>query len=503
MTPHSAKNSLPAAAAQAPTFLPPQALDLEAAVLGAALQDKSAAALVLERLTEPSFYLDAHRLLYAAIRDVSAERQAVDILTVTHRLKAKGVFERAGGAAYLGEMFAKVTPSLNLDEHCAIVREQHIRRVVLEATSELQRKVYDQLLDPFDLAGDASAAIAKVVTDYEHHADGSIADHFDGVFEKMARDVENPGLTGIPTGLLDLNDATGGWQPGDLIIIAARPSMGKTAKMLHAMRAACLDHEHHAAIFSLEMPAQQLVQRLVAAEVEGYSVSQLRRAALDGGVDEVQAIKGKAHRLRTHGHRVMVADGSTLTIQQLRAKCLRWHQEHPLGLVMVDYIQLMEGPQKSKGANREQEIAAISRGLKKLAKELNVPVIALSQLSREVEKRSDKRPQLSDLRESGAIEQDADVIMFLWRPEYYKIDEYEDGSPTAGTMLLDIKKNRNGKLGEVHVGCNLDRGLLFDLEDKSAFEGMAVGQVGPTKIGGTLPASTEHRPEDDDNDLPF
>ena len=488
------------AALQAPTHLPPQALPLEAAVLGAALQEKSATALVLEKLTEPAFYLAAHRLIFAAIRDVSAERQAVDILTVAHHLRAKGVLERAGGGAYLSELVSKISPSGHLDEHCTIVREQHIRRVVLETCAELGRKVYDELLDPLDLAGDAGAAIAQVLTGYETCTDGSIADHFDGVFEKMAVDVLQPGLTGIPTGLLDLNDATGGWQPGDLIIIAARPSMGKTAMMLYAMRAACLDHENHAAIFSLEMPAQQLVQRLVAAEVEGYSVSQLRRADLTGGTDEVQAIKGKANRLRTHGHRVMIADGSTLTIQQLRAKCLRWHQEHPLGLVMVDYIQLMEGPQKSKGANREQEIAAISRGLKKLAKELSVPVIALSQLSREVEKRSDKRPQLSDLRESGAIEQDADVIMFLWRAEYYKIDENEDGEPTAGTMLLDIKKNRNGKLGEVYVGCNLDRGLLYDLEDKSAFVEL---KVGPTKIGGTLPASTEHKREQDDNDLPF
>lgn len=500
MTAHSTNHPHGPAIAQAPTFLPPQAPEMERAVLGAALLEKSATAQVLELLTEPAFYSLEHRHIFAAIRDVSAERQAVDILTVTRHLQAKGVLERAGGALYVAGLTQRIQSAANLGEHCFIVRQQHIRRVVLETTAELQRKVYDELLDPLDLAGDAGAAIAQVLTGYESHADGSIADHFDGVFEKMTRDVENPGLTGIPTGLVDLNDATGGWQPGDLIIIAARPSMGKTAKMLHAMRAACLDHEHHAAIFSLEMPAQQLVQRLVAAEVEGYSVSQLRRADLTGGVAEVDSIKGKANRLRTHGHRVMIADGSTLTIQQLRAKCLRWHQEHPLGLVMVDYIQLMEGPQKSKGANREQEIAAISRGLKKLAKELNVPVIALSQLSREVEKRSDKRPQLSDLRESGAIEQDADVIAFLWRAEYYKIDEYEDGQPTAGTMLIDIKKNRNGKLGEVYVGCDLDRGLLYDLQDESAFKGL---QVGPAKIGGTLPASTEHRREDDDNDLPF
>jgi len=221
------------------------------------------------------------------------------------------------------------------------------------------------------------------------------------------------------------------------------------------------------------------MDRLVAAESKGHSISEIRRGHIDGGLPEVERIRMQSQRLYTHGHRVHVVDGSSLTIQQLRSKCLREHQQHPLGLVLVDYIQLMEGPQTSRGSNREQEIAAISRGLKKLAKELHVPVIALSQLSRKVEERSDKRPQLSDLRESGAIEQDADIIMFLWRGEEYGIETYEDGSLTAGTMLLDIRKNRNGKLGPVYARCNLDHGILYDLEDASTFANM---QVGPAAV---------------------
>ena len=470
---------------QAIIHLPPQALDFEAAVLGAALQEKAATALVLERLTEAAFYKPAHQLIFAAIRDVANESQAVDMLTVAHRLIAKGVMERAGGPLYIAQLVDKIHPSSHLDEHCTIVREQHIRRVVLATTTELQRKVYDELLDPLDLAGDALQAISQVLSSYDSNANQTIKDHYEPTFERMRRNVASPGLTGIPTGLMSLNDATGGWQPGDLIVIAARPAMGKTAKMLSTMRAACFDHDNHAIIFSLEMPASQLMDRLVAAESKSHSISEIRRGDIDGGLPEVERIRIQSQRLYTHGHRVHVVDGSSLTIQQLRAKCLREHQQHPLGLVLVDYIQLMEGPQTSRGSNREQEIAAISRGLKKLAKELHVPVIALSQLSRKVEERSDKRPQLSDLRESGAIEQDADIIMFLWRGEEYGIETYEDGSLTAGTMLLDIRKNRNGKLGPIYARCNLDHGILYDLEDASTFANM---QVGPATVKlATLP----------------
>jgi replicative DNA helicase len=483
---------------EALTHLPPQSLAIEAAVLGIALQEKEATAHVLEHLTEAAFYSTPHQLIYAAIRDVATERQAVDILTVTQRLKAKGLLERAGGAVYLGQLVNKIQSAAHLDEHCRQVLEQHIRRVVLQTCTELQRKAYDELLDPLDLAGDAVHAISQVLSGYESHADLTVQDHYEATFERMRRNVANPGLTGIPTGLTSLNDATGGWQPGDLIVIAARPAMGKTAKMLNTMRAACLDHDNHAVIFSLEMPASQLMDRLVAAEIESHSISKIRRGAIEGGLPEVERIRMQSQRLYTHGHRVLIVDGSSLTIQQLRAKCLRRHQQHPLGLVLVDYIQLMEGPQTSKGSNREQEIAAISRGLKKLAKELHVPVIALSQLSREVEKRSDKRPQLSDLRESGAIEQDADIILFLWRGEEYHIAQYEDGSPTAGTMLLDIKKNRNGKLGPVYAGCNFDHGLLYDLEDANSFADV---QVGPATVTlGKLPASAFNQ---DDTDKAF
>jgi replicative DNA helicase len=493
------KNSL-----QLPTHLPPQAIELERAILGAAMIEQHATTHVLELLTEASFYQREHQLVFAAMRELATASAPIDQLTVVQQLRKAGVLERAGGVGFVAGLTMKINSGANIEAHCAIVREQHIKRVTQAAALALLQKCYDQSLDALELADEAVLAISQVQASYEQHSGATVADHFEAVFEKMRLDIARPGLTGVPTGLTELNDATGGWQAGDLIIIAARPSMGKTAKMLNAMRAACFDEEKYAAIFSLEMPAMQFMQRLVAAEVEGYSVSQLRRGDIVGGEAEVARIREASLRLKAYGNRVMVEDGSTLTIQQLRSKCLRLHQRHPLGLVMVDYIQLMEGPQKSKGANREQEIAAISRGLKKLAKELNVPVIALSQLSREVEKRADKRPQLSDLRESGAIEQDADLIMFLWRAEYYKIDEYEDGMPTAGTMLLDIKKNRNGKLGEVFVGCNLDRGLLYDLgtEPGTSAELHAAEDYHPRRIMASVSSQFE-KGQPDPNDLPF
>ncbi|MDJ0367406.1 replicative DNA helicase [Hymenobacter sp. H14-R3] len=450
------------------THLPPQALQFERAVLGAMLLEKPSVGQVLSQLPELAFYKAEHQLIYAAIQALATESQAVDQLTVVQYLKGKGTLERAGGMAYVAGLTMHVNSAANLDTHSRIILQQYMRRVMIEATTKAQAKAYDEGLDPLEVLAELQMQFTSLHQVIDQRPAQTVADHFDAVFAKLEADVLKPGLTGVPTGLTQLNDATGGWQPGDLVVIAARPAMGKTAVMLAQAREASLDHDKHTAIFSLEMPAAQLVQRLVSSEVEGYSNSDLRRGNIEGGAPEVASIREKAKRLKTLGHRLHIDDTPGLSIQQVRAKCARLHAEHPLGLVMVDYIQLMKGDQKSRG-NREQEISSISRGLKELAKELMVPVVALSQLSRDVEKRGgQKRPQLSDLRESGAIEQDADIIMFLWRGEYYKIEEYEDGSPTEGTLLMDIAKNRNGSVGEIIVGCELKRGLLYDLGDAPA-----------------------------------
>ncbi|OGX83196.1 replicative DNA helicase [Hymenobacter glacialis] len=448
----------------APTIghLPPQALDLEAAVLGAALLEADAQRTLLATLTtEDVFYSPAHQQIYLAIRDLVQAGQHADILTVTQQLRHRGTLARNGGPAFIAGLTSKINSAAHLETHCRILQEQHARRVVIAVGTELTAHAYDDSRDPLDLLTDAQTRLTSLHRTLETRPGQTAAAAFDPTFDRLAQSIGQHGLTGVPTGLTQLNGLTGGWQPGDLIILAARPAMGKTAALLHFARTAALDHGQHTAIFSLEMPTLQLMQRLVASEVPGYSNSDLRRGNLPGGLEQVAHIRQQAQRLRTHGHALHLDDTPGLSIQQLRAKCARLHAQHPLSLVLVDYIQLMRGDTKG---NREQEVGSISRSLKELAKELNAPVIALSQLSRDVEKRGgEKRPLLSDLRESGSLEQDADCIVFLWRGEYYNIAEYEDGTATADTVLFDIAKHRNGATDEVIAACSMRRGVFKDI----------------------------------------
>lgn len=354
-------------------------------------------------------------------------------------------------------------------------QQHHARRVIIRAGAQLQAYGYDDGRDPLDLLAQAQSQLTGLHRSLETRPPQTAAGAFAATFDRLAQTVQQQGLTGVPTGLTLLDGLTGGWQPSDLIILAARPSMGKTAALLHFARTAALDHGLPTAVFSLEMPTLQLMQRLVASEVPGYSNSDLRRGHLPGGLDQVHHIRQQAQRLYTHGHLLHLDDTPGLSLQQLRAKCARLHAEQPLRLVLVDYVQLMRGDQRG---NREQEISSLSRGLKELAKELNAPVIALSQLSRDVEKRGgEKRPLLSDLRESGSLEQDADAVIFLWRGEYYHIAEYEDGTPTADTVLFDVAKHRNGATDELITGCNLRRGLFFDLAPAPAGERNGWGRL--------------------------
>lgn len=442
--------------------LPPQALDLEAAVLGAALLESHAQRTLLTTLpTEEVFYSAAHQQVYLAIRDLVQRGDHADLLTVVAQLRHRGALERTGGPHFIAQLMQKINSAAHLDTHCRVLQEQHARRVVIRAGSELASYGYDATRDPLELLATAQTHLTTLHRTLETKPGQTAEAAFDATFDRLAQAVQQQGLTGIPTGLTQLDGLTGGWQPGDLVILAARPAMGKTAALLHFARTAALDHGHHTAVFSLEMPTLQLMQRMIASEVPGYSNSDLRRGNLPGGLAQVAHVREQAQRLQTHGRQLHLDDTPGLTIQQLRAKCARLHAQHPLSLVLVDYIQLMRGDTKG---NREQEVGSISRGLKELAKELNAPVIALSQLSRDVEKRGgEKRPLLSDLRESGSLEQDADCIIFLWRGEYYKIAEYEDGTPTADTILFDIAKHRNGATDELIAACNLRRGTFQDL----------------------------------------
>jgi len=466
-TPNTVHDAARRAAVRTPTggHLPPQALDLEAAVLGAALLEAPATRTLLALLqTEEVFYSTAHQQVYLAIRNLTTQGLAVDMLTVVKQLSQQGTLQRVGGMAFVAGLTMRINSAAHLETHCRQLQQYHARRVVISSGAELQAYGYDETRDPLDLVTAAQTKLTTLHRTMEARQGQTAAVAFDPTFDQLARAATQQGPTGIPTGLAELDNLTGGWQPSDLIILAARPGMGKTAALLHFARTAALDHEHHTAVFSLEMPTLQLMQRLVASEVPGYSNSDLRRGNLPGGLDQVAHIRQQAQRLRTHGHRLHFDDTPGLSIQQLRAKCARLHAQHPLGIVLVDYIQLMKGEQKG---NREQEIGSITRGLKELAKELNAPVIALSQLSRDVEKRGgDRRPGLSDLRESGSLEQDADSVVFLWRGEYYNISQYSNGDSTTNTILFDVAKHRNGAIDEVIARCNLRRGIFSDLHEQ-------------------------------------
>ncbi|QIX62720.1 replicative DNA helicase [Hymenobacter sp. BT18] len=438
-------------------------LALEAAVLGAALLEMPVQRTLLTTLPdEQVFFSFAHQQVYLAIRDLTQAGLHADLLTVVQQLRTRGTLRRVGGPAFVVGLTQKINSAAHFETHCRILQQHHARRVVIRAGTELAAYAHDPSRDPLELLSTAQSHLTGLHRALETRPGQTAAAAFDTTFEHLAQAVQQPGgLTGIPTGLAQLDGLTGGWQPSDLIILAARPAMGKTAALLHFARTAALDHGYPTAIFSLEMPTLQLMQRLIASEVPGYSNSDLRRGHLPGGLAQVAHVQTQAQRLRTHGHLLHLDDTPGLSLQQLRAKCARLHAQQPLGLVLVDYLQLMRGDTRG---NREQEISSISRGLKQLAKELNAPVIALSQLSRDVEKRGgEKRPILSDLRESGSLEQDADCIIFLWRGEYYNIAEYQDGTPTRDTVLFDVAKHRNGPTDELIAGCILRRGLFKDL----------------------------------------
>ncbi|WP_175470948.1 replicative DNA helicase [Hymenobacter psychrophilus] len=443
--------------------LPPQAPDLEAAVLGAALLEVPAQRTLLATLpVEDVFYLDAHRHVYRAMRDLVQQGDQVDLLTVVQQLRHRSTLQRIGGPAFVAGLTQHIGSAAHLLTHCRILQQHHARRVLIQAGRELTTYGYDEGRDPLDLLATAQTHLTTLTRSLETRPVQTAAAAFETTFEHLAQAVLRQGLTGVPTGLTQLDGLTGGWQPADLILLAARPAMGKTAALLHFARTAALDHGRAVAVFSLEMPIVQLMQRMIVSEVPGYSNADLRRGNLPGGLEQVGHLREQAQRLRTHGHLLHLDDTPGLSLQQLRAKCAALHATQPLGLVLVDYVQLMRGDQRG---NREQEIGSLSRGLKELAKELHVPVIALSQLSRDVEKRGgDRRPQLSDLRESGSLEQDADCIIFLWRGEYYKIAEYGDGSPTHDTVLFDVAKHRNGATDEFIATMIMRRGLLADLQ---------------------------------------
>jgi len=477
--------------------IPPQALEIEEAVLGALMLEKDALSIVIDILKPESFYKDSHQEIYKAIQILFNNSEPVDILTVTNQLKKDGKLEFAGGAYYITQLTSKVNSAANIETHARIITQQAIKRELIRIATEVHRDAYEDTIDVFDLLDRTEQSLFDVSeTNIRRNYADMRSIMKEAMVELEARKMHKDGLTGVPSGFSQLDRITNGWQKSDLIILAARPGMGKTAMVVTAMRNAAVDFTKPVAIFSLEMSSIQLVNRLISAEAELES-EKIKKGNL--AEFEWEQLVHKTAKLTSAP--IFIDDTPALTIFELRAKSRRLKAQHDIQLIIVDYLQLMSGDtSKNSGGNREQEIASISRALKNLAKELEVPVIAISQLSRAVETRGgDKRPQLSDLRESGSIEQDADLVIFLYRPEYYGITEDENGMPTAGMAELIIAKHRNGSLDSVPLKFVGKFTKFLDSDNPSHFSGIP-SQTGTMTFGSRL--NEERTNLDDDEDLP-
>ncbi|NRB61446.1 MAG: replicative DNA helicase [Saprospiraceae bacterium] len=442
--------------------VPPQAIPLEEAVLGALMLDRDAMSNVLDILQPESFYLEAHKLVYKAILRLFERSKPVDLLTVSQELRQTGELEAAGGPAYIVSLTEKIASSANIEYHARIVAQKYIQRELISVSNKIIRDAYEDTTDVFDLLDTAEQGlfdIAEKNMSRSYETMGSLATKALKQLEELKN--REDGLTGVPTGFTDIDRLTSGWQPSDLIILAARPGMGKTSFVLSLARNAAAEFQRGVAIFSLEMSALQLAQRIISMEAE-VSSQKLRNGQLEDY--EWQQLQSAIERISEAP--IYIDDTPGINIFEIRAKCRRLKMQHDIQLVIIDYLQLMSGGGENAKGNREQEVSAISRALKMLAKELNVPVIALSQLSRAVEVRGgSKRPQLSDLRESGSIEQDADMVSFIYRPEYYQILEDEEGQSLKGIAELIIAKNRHGALDTIKMRFTADFARFSDLDD--------------------------------------
>ncbi|GAA4450580.1 replicative DNA helicase [Nibrella saemangeumensis] len=467
--------------------LPPQAIDLEEAVLGALMIEKDALSAVIDILKPDSFYKEAHQRIYNAILTLFSDSEPIDLLTVTSQLRKSGEIDVVGGGGYITDLTTRVNSAANIEYHARIITEQALKRSLITMSSEILRDAYEDTTDVFNLLDKTEQSLFRITESNIRKNYSDMSTIVRQALNEMETKKNQQGLTGVPSGFTNLDRLTSGWQPTELIILAARPAMGKTAFVVSALRNAAVDHGKPVAIFSLEMSSVQLVNRLISAEAEIDS-EKIRKGTL--APHEWTQLHHKIQRLTEAP--IFIDDTPALSILELRAKCRRLKAQHDIQMVVIDYLQLMTGDTTKGGGNREQEIASISRALKNLAKELNVPVIALSQLSRAVETRGgDKKPQLSDLRESGSIEQDADMVMFLYRPEYYNITQDENGNSTAGIGEVIIAKNRSGSLDTIQLRfvnrftkfCDLDSyfepvqtpGFSSDVSGLSSFDAPPAG----------------------------
>jgi replicative DNA helicase len=486
--------------------LPPQALDLEEAVLGSMLLEKEAVNSVIDILQAKSFYKESHQKIFEVIKDLFGRSEPIDILTITNELKLKGELEIVGGAYYISQLTNRVASAANVEFHARIISQKYIQRELIRISTEIITDAYDETTDVFALLDKAESGLFGVT-------EGNVRKNYDSMSELVRNAIkqiesakgQDGSVTGVPSGFTDLDRMTSGWQPSDLVILAARPAMGKTAFALTLARNAAIDFQKGVAVFSLEMASIQLVTRLISGESE-LSSHKLRNGNLRN--DEIEQIHAKIGGLTEAP--IFIDDTPAISVFELRAKARRLKSQHDIQMLIVDYLQLMTAGGDGKGGgNREQEISTISRSLKSIAKELTIPVIALSQLSRAVESRGgDRRPQLSDLRESGSIEQDADMVIFINRPEYYGLTEDEDGNSTVGVANIIIAKHRNGAVGDVQLKFTSELAKFSDLEkfdyNKSdSFAELPVNDEFDSNGGSSITMKSRMDDDLEDDDTPF
>ena len=429
--------------------MPPQAVEVEQAVLGAMMIEQRAIGRAFEFLDESCFYHAPHAKIFNAILALYERSEGVDQLTLSEELKRHDQLDAVGGVVYLAKLTTEVATAANIDYHAKIVLDKALSRRLIETASEVIEKAYEGNEEVKELIDRTEQRIFSL-------SENQISDGFEPLESVMGDALEHiesahnrvSTVSGVDTGFTELNEQTSGFQKGDLIILAARPSVGKTALALTLTRNAAVETGVGVAVFSLEMSKMQLAQRLLSAETR-VDLHKLRTGRLRD--DDWMHLTRNVGRLAQAP--IYIDDTPSITVLEARAKCRRLHREHGIGLIVVDYLQLMSSHLRVQ--SREQEISNISRGLKALAKELDVPVLALSQLSRAVESRTDRRPQLSDLRESGSIEQDADVVMFIYRPDIYGL-KTPDGGSLEGIAEIIIGKQRNGPVGSVHMMWNAE-----------------------------------------------
>lgn len=481
--------------------LQPQALEIEKAVLGALMIDKDAYAIVCEILRPESFYEPRNQMVYTAIRDLSMDEKPVDMLTVADQLAKSGKLEQVGGPGYIAELTSGVATSANIEYHANIIAQKSLARQLISFASAIQTKAFDETIDVEDLMQEAEGSLFELSQhnmkkDYTA-IDPVIAQAVKGI-QDAAKNTD--GLTGVSTGYFKLDDITSGWQASDLVIIAGRPAMGKTSFALSMAKNIAADLRTPMAFFSLEMSNVQLVNRLIsnACEIQGSKIlnGQLQR-------DEWERLDKNINNLL--GAPLYVDDTPGLSVFELRTKARRLVREHGIKLIMIDYLQLMNA-NGMRFSSRQEEVSTISRSLKGLAKELNIPILALSQLNRGVESREGlegKRPQLSDLRESGAIEQDADMVLFVHRPEYYHIYQDDNGRDLHGMAQIIIAKHRKGATGDVLLTFRGEYTRFENPEDKTIDNRAPIG--GGEIIGSRVNGEDSPLPPPpiEDGPLPF